>query len=390
MSRDDDTGTNKSPYIVYLTPFDINRVNRPMLLKNMSIDLLVYTHRQIIDYFKMWRIIAGLDKGSFSRRLGWAMVGCLFNLFLHKLRSPNVIILNPIGVTELRMLNNNSKIILDYMDVIIDSAGNLSTYHRKAISLADAVIFWSKALMKLVSNKYSIKQYTYIPYGVDLREFNPALFNPKWFRDTYGLKNKFLITYSGGLWKGPGGADYHGANKLPEIFRLVSKQINDVCFIVNRPYDAEFIRELKNKGVLNKVLWISPKRFNDPLRLGMYASSNILVLTASSYPPVLYAERMKVFEYLASGKAIVAEDTPGIRGVLKHNYNALLTALNDVQELASAIVELYYNKHLRKELGENAYFEAKTKYDWSILGPKYLKFVQKVFDEPIFKTLTVA
>ncbi len=361
----------------YVTPFaDIRRYYRPLLAKKAINDLHIFRTREIIDYFKMWNVVAALDKTRPSRYLTWAYTGFLISLFLSKMGCKYSIILNPIGVAETKLFGNQEVVILDYMDVIMDDNFNLENYHRSALESADLVIFWSKALMKYITSRYKVRSYGYVPFGCNLKIFNPRKVSPKIFLEAYGIHNKFIITYSGGVWR-KNGRDLHGVDKLIEVMSKVYRRIKDAVFVLQYPYDRMLFNSLKDKGLLTHIVWVKPTPFNDVVRQSMFSASDILLLPSTEFPAVYLAERMKTFEYLAAGKAIVAERTPGILGVLSHKYNSYIVGLNDVEGMTNAIEELYYDKDLREHLGNNAFKDAKTKYDWEVLARNYRDILLK-------------
>jgi glycosyltransferase involved in cell wall biosynthesis len=73
---------------------------------------------------------------------------------------------------------------------------------------------------------------------------------------------------------------------------------------------------------------------------------------------------LKLFEYMAAGRAIVASDLPSIREVLNHDTNALLVAPGDPAALAAAIRRLATDAALRGRLGAAAR-SAVLDYSWS-------------------------
>jgi len=381
------TNINTSKPVFYITLRNIGILPRPYLAKIAFKGIKTFYLKDIIKSFKLWRLISLLDKIPYSlfKYHLWKIIGIIMYLFSIKMKnSNNIIILNPIGVSEIKMLNkkSNVKVIMDYMDVIINDKGKLIKYHEEAVRSADGIIFWSKILMQYIVSKYNIKNYTYIPYGVCLKLFNPREFNSMWFRNLYGLKSKFIVTYSGGVWREKtSGLDFHGIDKLPQIFAKLHRKLGKrVIFVVNCPYDHILFKKFRKYNILNKIIWIKPIKFNAPLRVGLFSSSDVLILTSSRYPPVFYAERMKTFEYMASGKAIIAEKTPGICNILRHNYNAYLTELGNVNEIVDGIIKLYDNKNLRFSLGEKAYIDIKKKYNWNILSIYYRNFIKKIFN----------
>ena len=69
---------------------------------------------------------------------------------------------------------------------------------------------------------------------------------------------------------------------------------------------------------------------------------------------VAYASPLKLFEYLALGRAIVAPDQPNIREVLDDGVNALLFDTRDPDGLTDAIDRLTGDDVLRERLARGA------------------------------------
>jgi glycosyltransferase involved in cell wall biosynthesis len=70
---------------------------------------------------------------------------------------------------------------------------------------------------------------------------------------------------------------------------------------------------------------------------------------------VAYASPLKLIEYLALGKAIVAPNQPNIAEVLAHDQNALLFEPGDVSGLERSLARLAHDHELRGRLGQGAY-----------------------------------
>jgi glycosyltransferase involved in cell wall biosynthesis len=73
---------------------------------------------------------------------------------------------------------------------------------------------------------------------------------------------------------------------------------------------------------------------------------------------------MKIFEYMAAGKAIVASDVGQLGEVLENRKTAMLYPAGDSAALAKAIMLLREDRSLREILGVNARREAEAKYGW--------------------------
>ena len=77
-----------------------------------------------------------------------------------------------------------------------------------------------------------------------------------------------------------------------------------------------------------------------------------------------FTSPLKLFEYMAAGRAIVASDLPAIREVLQDNEQALLVAPGDANALADAIRRLVSDRALAERLARAA-FAAAPAYTWA-------------------------
>jgi glycosyltransferase involved in cell wall biosynthesis len=69
---------------------------------------------------------------------------------------------------------------------------------------------------------------------------------------------------------------------------------------------------------------------------------------------VAYASPLKIFDYMAAGRAIVAPDQPNIREILAHDHTALLFDPDRPDEMWAAVARLAADRGLRLKLGEAA------------------------------------
>lgn len=89
-----------------------------------------------------------------------------------------------------------------------------------------------------------------------------------------------------------------------------------------------------------------------------YVAGFDVALQPASVP---YASPLKVFEYMAAGRAIVAPDQPNIREVLQHDRTALLFDPAQPGAMWQALRQLAADPALRERLGEAARAEVLTR-----------------------------
>jgi glycosyltransferase involved in cell wall biosynthesis len=74
---------------------------------------------------------------------------------------------------------------------------------------------------------------------------------------------------------------------------------------------------------------------------------------------------LKIFEYMAAGKAIICSDLPVLREVLESGRNCILVSPADIDGWVRAILALATDVSLREKLSVNARQELAQKYTWS-------------------------
>ena len=90
---------------------------------------------------------------------------------------------------------------------------------------------------------------------------------------------------------------------------------------------------------------------------------------------VNYTSPIKMFEYMAGKRPIIASDLPSIREVL-NSRNSLLCAPGNPDDLSAKISLILDNKKLAEELSRQA-FEDVKKFTWNERAKNIIKFFSK-------------
>jgi glycosyltransferase involved in cell wall biosynthesis len=122
--------------------------------------------------------------------------------------------------------------------------------------------------------------------------------------------------------------------------------------------------------------WVAPAEVARHL-----TAADVLVLPNSATAlSARYSSPLKMFEYLAAGRPIVASDLPAFREVLRDEANALLVPADDASALASAIRRLSEDQELAQRIAETAYAEARA-YGWDARAARLESLLRQVVDE---------
>jgi glycosyltransferase involved in cell wall biosynthesis len=82
---------------------------------------------------------------------------------------------------------------------------------------------------------------------------------------------------------------------------------------------------------------------------------------------------LKIFEYMAAGKAILCSDIPVLKEVLVHEKNSLLCNPDDIGSWLSSLERLKNDSELRQSLGKRAQEDFIEKYTWTARASFVLK-----------------
>lgn len=242
-----------------------------------------------------------------------------------------------------------------------DSGGISDWFFHRLISMPTLkkIIVITQALKKYYLDNYPIPPETILvaPDGADMV---PEQTIPFQFPNQ---GRKLQVGYVGHLYKGRG---IDIICQLADIcswadFHIIGGRDTDIHYLQNNtshlsnlyihgfktPRDAERYR-------LGCDVLIAPYQ----LRVSVFGKGD--TTTENWMSP------MKIFEYMAVGKAIVASDLPVLREVLYDEYNALLCDPEDIDTWVIAMTRLLNNTELRFKLGENAKSEFYNKYTWYV------------------------
>jgi glycosyltransferase involved in cell wall biosynthesis len=140
----------------------------------------------------------------------------------------------------------------------------------------------------------------------------------------------------------------------------------------NRP---TFERKVKEKGIGGSVIMtglVEHKKIPELL-----AVADVAVAPAPSMPPQSggTGTPLKLFEYMAAGKAIVASDIHQSATILKNGITGLLLEPGNADSFAQAIITLLKDDQERDRLGRNARQQAIARHSWQ----HYTELLEKIY-----------
>ena len=235
-------------------------------------------------------------------------------------------------------------------------------------------LFSLKRIRKIIVISKSLRDYLYGLYAIDNSKIiiAPDAVEQSWitkrenaliYRKELGYRESdYLIGYAGSLYKGRG---------IELIMEIAKRRQLDKFIIIGGPSKEReiFITQANNFGLNN----ISFKNYVPHSLLPKYLfSCDILLMpyqrelkTANNGPDTSrFMSPLKMFEYMASGKPIIASNLDVIKEILVNERNSLLVEPDNISQWCNAIKKLESDSKLADNLGKIAKDDVR-KFTWS-------------------------
>jgi glycosyltransferase involved in cell wall biosynthesis len=180
-----------------------------------------------------------------------------------------------------------------------------------------------------------------LPNGVDPTRFNPANADGAAVRIRLGLGESCVAGWVGIL------RTWHGLDLLLESVAHVDGVT--LLLVGDGPARLAVQAHAASLGITNRVV-VTGRVPHDEIRA--YIAAMDIAVVADERTGV--ASPMKLLEYMAMGRAVVAPDLPNIRDVIRPQSEGLLFRQGDVDALAAALGTLAADVALRNRLGTQA------------------------------------
>jgi glycosyltransferase involved in cell wall biosynthesis len=214
---------------------------------------------------------------------------------------------------------------------------------RKVWRGADQVLPVTRVLAgHVIGRGVSENRVTVISNGVNVAHFATAP-PPEVAKEALGLAGRRVLGFTGFV------RDWHGIDRVLRWMAETTRSSPVHLLIVgDGPARPDLERLATELSVADRVTFTGVVQRADVPR---YVAAFDIALQPAVVP---YASPLKLFEYLALGKAIVAPRHDNLQEVLQDGYNALLFDAHDPDAFGRAVGRLLDDDSLRVALGEAA------------------------------------
>lgn len=250
--------------------------------------------------------------------------------------------------------------------------GPLPTHIELAnLRAADAIIVISSVLKKYyVERGIPAEKMHVIANAADPQKFQPTP-KDRELVDKYQLANKTVVGWIGSL------VGWSGVESLLDSARQILRSHPQVCFMmVGGGKNQEFFRERLQAGdFANRVILPGTVPHSEVPR---YLSCMDVVLAPYPKLDFWYASSMKIFEYMAAGKTVLATDVGQVGEIIQDNQNGFLFDPDRNGELLEKIVALVDAPETRQRIGAQARRDIEQKWNWDNNAKQMLEIFAEV------------
>lgn len=244
--------------------------------------------------------------------------------------------------------------------------GKLRRQELLGFSCADALVTVSSVTARYIAKQgIGEERIRVIPNGVDLE-----LFHPQAEQDggpqgpSHGDTGTINLLYIGTL------APWQGVDFLIEAFHQACS-VADAPGLQLRilgPLRRQWVRPLEKliskRGLGERVQLLSPVPHEEVPALIRASDICLAPLMPTERNTVQGCNPVKLFEYMACGKAIIASRLAVVQEMLTDGEDALLFSPSKPNRLAECIVRLAQDEGLRRSLGGSALRKVTERYQW--------------------------
>jgi len=251
-------------------------------------------------------------------------------------------------------------------------AKNMIQYNLTA---ADYILCVSKPLKEHLISTWKVPEDKIFVFsnGVDVDRFQPDPEAGSAIRASFGISDSPMVLFVGSFY------EWHDVTTLLEGFAKARTSYPEAHLVLvgDGTQRQSMIDHATNLGIQDAVHFTGlVKHAEVP---SMIAAADIAVAPVPPMMHDLWLSPLKLYEYMASGTAVIASRVGQLAEVINDNHNGLLVPPGDVEAMAEAMKNLIGNPSLRSRLGTQARQDAINKYSWE----QYLSRLEQLFSSVV-------
>ncbi len=180
-----------------------------------------------------------------------------------------------------------------------------------------------------------------VPNGVDRTRFHAGI-SGKRVRDAFRLHDKLVVGFAGSL------KAWHGVDLLLSAFARTATRDWALLLVGDGPCRVQLEAQAKAVDGDGQIVFSGAVPHT---RMPEYLAAMDIAVAPYRRVDDFYFSPLKLFEYLAMQKPVVASDVGQLATVIRHGENGYLVKPDDIPSLAAALSHLATDTRLRADMG---------------------------------------
>ena len=243
---------------------------------------------------------------------------------------------------------------------------------RVCFNSAARIVCISAGLKEHLIRKWNIEdsKLTVVPCAADVDAFRPN-HNPDLVRRGLSLTTEPIVIWVGGFYP------WHDLDLLLESFaQILQKQPSAKLVLVgDGPTRQSIAQKVHDNGLRQSVIMTGAIAHVDVPK--MLSIADIAVVPSAPVPASHggTGTPLKLFEFMAAGKPIVASAVDQAAEVIQDGYNGVLVESGNANRFAEAVLTLLNDPVERARLSQNARQQATELYSWE----EYTRRLEEIY-----------
>lgn len=228
------------------------------------------------------------------------------------------------------------------------------------LASADRVVCVSEQLKRHLVDNWSVlpEKVAVFPNSADTRRFAPNTAVRDQVRAGLGVGSRPLIVFVGAFYV------WHDISTLIRAFSLVLRTCPGAFLVLvgDGAQREAMAGEVQQRGITESVRFTGMVPHDEVPR--WLAAADIGVVPYPVLEQEVWLSPLKLFEYMASGIAIVASRVGQIPSIIRDGETGLVAEPGSVDSMAAALLRFLGDRELRLRCGERARAEAVANHSW--------------------------
>lgn len=235
--------------------------------------------------------------------------------------------------------------------------GLARSLEQRVLQQADYVIMQSKVLEQHFARQYGLKKTAVVTNGADPVKFDQGE-KSQALVQKYNLADHLVLGFVGSM------SVWHGVEHLLNLIRATVQKYPRVKFLLvgaGGEMGVPLARAAREPELTGKIILPGYVPYDQ-----IPAHINLMDIVLAPYPQLkfFYYSPVKIFEYMAAGKAVVSSRIGQINEIITDGKDGLLCEPGDFQGLVAAVERLLKQPELRHRIGQQARTTIAQNHTW--------------------------